>query len=301
MRLATVLALPLILVCTAIVHAQELTPSQKNLAYDDQNPAQVLDVYFADSDQPLPAMIYIHGGGWEAGSKNKVPEWLQRGVRENLFSVVAVEYRFTQVAPHPAQTNDCLRAIQFTRQHCKQWNIDPSRLCATGGSAGGHLSLYVALHDDVADPEATDAVQKESSRVACAVGFAGPTDWNLLSELEHKHPAYRKLIGYEPGTPYSKLDADRMNDVSPLSFVSEDDPPIMIIHGDADTIVPVQHATRLHKQLESLGVETELIIVEGAGHEVAGAGGNASRSPAFIKQAEAFVEQIFASDNTSTK
>lgn len=294
MRLPVFATLSLITIIFTAAHAEEPKPSYKDIAYDDQDPAQVLDVYLAESDQALPAMIYFHGGGWEAGSKSRVPAWLQRGVRENRFSVVAVEYRFTQVAPHPAQTNDCLRAIQFTRQHSKKWNIDPSRLCATGGSAGGHLSLYVALHDDVASPKATDPVQRESSRVACAVGFAGPTDWNLLSELEHNHPAYRKLIGHEPGTSFKNMDADRMKAVSPLSFVSEDDPPIMIVHGGADTIVPVQHAHRLHKQLESVGVKTELVVVDGAGHAIAGAGGAATQSPPFIKRAEAFVEQVFS-------
>ena len=288
------LALPLNLVLFATVSAQHLKLTYANVAYDDKDSAQVVDAYLAQSDEPLPAMIYIHGGGWAAGSKSKLPAWLQRGVRENRFSVVAVEYRFTQVAPHPAQTNDCLRAIQFTRLQSKKWNIDPHRLCATGGSAGGHLSLYVALHDDVSNPEATDLVQRESSRVACAVGFAGPTDWNLLASIEHNHPAYRVLIGHKPGTPFAELKSDQVKDVSPFSFVSKDDPPIMIVHGDADTIVPIEHARRLYERLKATGIQSELIVVEGASHAIAGAGGASPVSPPFIKRAESFVEQVFA-------
>lgn len=275
--------------------AQGISATHRNVAYDDKDPAQVLDVYLAEEDMPLPAMIHIHGGGWDAGSKNNVPAWLLRGVREGRFSVVSVEYRFTRVAPHPAQTNDCLRAIQFVRQHCMQWGIDPKRLGVTGGSAGGHLSLYVALHDDIGQEDASDPVERESSRVAGAVGFAGPTDWNLLAAIKHEHPAYRKLLGYEPGTPLADMKAESVKDVSPLSFVSDDDPPIMIVHGDADNIVPVEHAERLHKQLKKVGVRTELVIVKDGNHGVAGAGGASQTAPAYVKQAEVFVKKLFTS------
>ncbi len=238
--------------------------------------AQLLDVYFAASPsgkvETKPAMIYFHGGGWNAGSKNKIPVFLATGLREGLFHVVAVEYRFTNVAPHPAQTNDCMRAIQFVRKNAAQWHINPKKLGVTGGSAGGHLSLWVALHDDFADPDSDDPVERQSSRVACAVPFAGPTDWSLLSTIKHIHPAYRQLIGYKPGTPASEMDEAKMKDVSPVTFVSKDDPPILIFHGDADVIVPYEHATVLKEKLKAAGVVHELHTVEGGNHGIAGAG-----------------------------
>lgn len=243
-----------------------------DVAYHNDHPAQCLDVYLADSDKPTPAMIHIHGGGWRAGSKKNVPGWLKNLVAEGRLSVVSVEYRFTDVATHPAQVNDCQRAIQFVRQNAKQWNIDTTRMGVTGGSAGGHLSAYVALHDDVAKPDAKDPVARFSSRVACAVSFAGPTDWTLLSSIEHRHPAYRQLIGFEPGTAPDKLDSRLVKDVSPISFASKDDPPIMQVHGDKDAIVPIQHASNLHSKLESIGVMSQLVIIPGGNHGVAGAG-----------------------------
>ena len=257
----------------------------KNIAYDDVHAAQKLDVYLVESDEPMPVMVYIHGGGWSAGSKNHVPGWLMDGMREGRFSVVSVEYRFTDIAPHPAQVNDCMRAIQFVRHNAADWNIDPERIGVTGGSAGGHLSLYVALHDEVADADSENRVERRSSRVKCAVSFAGPTDWSLLSELEHKHPAYRQLIGYEPGTPAEDMDAKAKEDVSPISFASEDDPPIMQVHGDNDDIVPIEHARNMHERLNSVDVESELVIIEGANHGVAGAG------PQVVERASAFVEE----------
>jgi acetyl esterase/lipase len=230
-------------------------------------------------------MIYIHGGGWRAGSKNRIPGWLAKAVQEGWLSVVSVEYRFTDVAPHPAQVDDCVRAIQFVRHNAAKWNIDPQRIGVTGGSAGAHLSLWVALHDDAADANSTDPIARHSSRVACAVSFAGPTDWSLLAELEHKHPAYRQLLGYEPGTPADQMDAKAKADVSPISFASKDDPPVMQVHGDKDVIVPIKHARNMSKRLKSLGVASELVVVEGANHGVAGAGPQVTeRAKTFVKK-----------------
>lgn len=271
--------------CTAVTAQQEeeLVPTHKDVAYDDEHAAQVLDVYLAQSEQPTPVMVFIHGGGWRAGSKSRVPVFLQQGVQEGSYSVVSVEYRFTDVAPHPAQVNDCLRAIQFVRHKASEWNIDPQRIGVTGGSAGGHLSLYVALHDDAARPDSDDPVERQSSRVSCAVSFAGPTDWSLLKSIDHKHPAFRQLLGYEPGTPAAKMDADALKDVSPISFASADDPPVMLIHGDQDDIVPLEHASRLHERLKDIGAASELVVVEDAKHNVAGA------SPMVAARAAEFV------------
>jgi len=270
-----------------------LKPTLKNIAYGGEDSAQVLDVYQPESQQPTPVVVHIHGGGWRGGSKNSVPAYLLRAVQEGWLSVVSVEYRFTDVATHPAQVNDCMRAIQFVRSQASEWNIDPTRLGVTGGSAGGHLTLWIALHDDVADPKSDDPVEKESSRVSCAVGFAGPTDWSLLGEIEHAHPAYRQLVGYEPGTPAEEMASERMTDVSPISFASKDDPPILIVHGDADSTVPVEHAERLQAALDKISADSELLIVEGGKHDVAGAGDKNGA----IRATEFFKEHLLGADS----
>jgi acetyl esterase/lipase len=270
--------------CTP-VQTPGVAPTHKDVAYDNAHPAQKLDVYLAKSDKPTAVMVYIHGGGWQAGSKNQVPDWLMNAVREGWLSVVSVEYRFIDVAPHPAQVNDCIRAVQFVRHNAAKWNIDPRRVGVTGGSAGGHLALWVALHDDAANPKSNDPVERQSSRVACAVSFAGPTDWSLLSELEHAHPAFRQLLGYKPGTPADEMDAKAKKDVSPISFVSRDDPPIMQVHGDKDNVVPFKHARTMHERLTNAGVKSELVIIEGADHGVAGANLQvAARAATFVRE-----------------
>lgn len=264
---------------------QQPTPNHRDVAYDDDHESQKLDVYTIDSERPAPAMIYIHGGGWRAGSKNRIPGWLAKGLADQRFAVVSIEYRFTNVKPHPAQVHDCVRAVQFVRHTAKQWNIDPQRLGVTGGSAGGHLSLWLALHDDMADPDSDDPVRQQSSRVSCAISFAGPTDWSLLSdpELKHLHPAYRQLLGYEPGTDAAKMSDELKADVSPITHASKDDPPVLQVHGSADQIVPLRHANRLHERLQKLGVTSQLQTVPNASHSVAGAGPQVSdRAVAFV-------------------
>ncbi len=274
-----------LLASSGVASAQRATPTHKDIAYDNTHPAQKLDVYLAKSKAPTAVMIYIHGGGWRAGSKKNVPAWLTTAVREGWLSVVSVEYRFTNVAPHPAQVNDCTRAVQFVRQNAAKWNIDTERMGVTGGSAGAHLSLWVALHDDTAKVDSADPIARQSSRVACAISFAGPTDWSLLKEIEHRHPAYRQLLGYQPGTAVDKMDAKKMADVSPISFASKDDPPILLVHGDNDNIVPFAHAKKMNTRLKDIGVRTELVVIKGAPHSVAGAAGKVSqRAAEFIRE-----------------
>lgn len=264
---------------------EAVPPSLKDVSYGPHK-AQAVDVYLPKSDKPTPAMIHIHGGGWRGGSKQHVPSFLKRAVAEGWLAVVSVEYRFTDVAVHPAQTNDCLRAVQFVRSKAKEWNIDPTRLGATGGSAGGHLTMFVASHDDLADSVSEDPVARQSSRVQCAVPFAGPSDWSLLSTIKHDHPAYRQLIGYEPGTPEGDMKEARKREVSPITYVSADDPPMMIVHGDADVIVPFAHAEVMFKRLKAVGVEVDLVTIEGGKHWVSGADFPAAGNKAlpFIKK-----------------
>lgn len=256
----------------------------KDVSYGEHK-AQAIDVYLANTKEPAPVMIYIHGGGWHAGTKNRVPHYLLKANKEGWLTVVSVEYRFTMVKIHPAQVNDCSRAIQLVRHNAKKWNIDPKRIGVTGGSAGGHLSSYVALRDELAKPDSEDPVERQSSRVLFAMPFAGPMSWGLLEKINHSHPGYYELIGHKPRTPFDQLDPEKMKDVSPLNFVSADDPPILIIHGDADKVVPFEHAKVLEDALKKVNVPVELVTIKGGRHGVAGAGGSAStRADAYMRE-----------------
>src|SRR5882672_1272718 len=133
---------------------------------------QVLDFYQAKSDKPTPVVFYIHGGGWSNGDKKINPkQFLDKGI-----SVAAINYRFVQhgveenvVPPVKAPLEDAARALQFVRSKAGEWNIDKKRIGATGGSAGGCSSLWLAFHDDMADPTSKDPIARESTRLYCAV------------------------------------------------------------------------------------------------------------------------------------
>ena len=136
-----------------------------------KHPRQVLDFYQAKSDKPTPVVFYIHGGGWQAGDKKINPKpFLDKGI-----SVVAINYRYVKNGveekiepPVKAPLEDAARALQFVRSKAKEWNIDKKRIGATGGSAGGCSSLWLAFHDDMADPNSKDPIARESTRLYCA-------------------------------------------------------------------------------------------------------------------------------------
>src|SRR5215204_6057650 len=124
----------------------------------------VLDLWKAKSDKPTPLVVYIHGGGFRAGSKEgyNSSALLAKGI-----SVMAINYRLSPEVAFPAHYMDCARAIQYARGHAKEWNIDPKRIGATGGSAGAGTSLWIGFHDDMADPKNGDPVLRESTRLSC--------------------------------------------------------------------------------------------------------------------------------------
>ncbi|MEO5961705.1 MAG: alpha/beta hydrolase, partial [Opitutaceae bacterium] len=143
-----------------------------NVAYG-VHPRQVLDFWKAPSAKPTPVVLHIHGGGWEAGSKSP-----PRGINEYLaagISVVAISYRYTWQAqaegvtpPVMAPLQDAARALQFVRSKAEEWNLDKKRIGATGGSAGACSSLWLAFHNDMADPKSPDPIARESTRLYCA-------------------------------------------------------------------------------------------------------------------------------------
>ncbi len=225
-----------------------------------------LDAFLVKSEKPTPVLIFIHGGGWMEGDKRGVPGPLKSQLLDAGISVVSINYRLSRQAPYPAQVDDCTRAVQFVRSKAKEWNINPDRVGLMGPSAGGHLSLWVGLHDDRKKPDSPDPVERESSRVRCIVNYFGPTDFRLLRWLEHRHPAYMLLFGQEPGKPADKIPQSLIEAASPITYVSSDDPPVFTAHGAADIIVPQKHALLLVEKLKEKGIETETYFLEGGDH-----------------------------------
>lgn len=163
-------------------------PTLANIAYGTHE-RQVLDFYRAKSDKPTPLVFFIHGGGWQAGDKSRVSgvtEYLAAGI-----SVVSINYRYVSQAqaagikpPVKAPLEDAARALQFVRSKAQEWNINPQRIGATGGSAGGASTCWLCTHDDMANPTSPDPVARESTRLLCGAPLGAQTcfDPQLLRE-----------------------------------------------------------------------------------------------------------------------
>jgi len=237
-----------------------------------------LDAYLVESDNPTPVLIFIHGGAWRKGDKKDLFEFLEEPLFDAGISIVSINYRLTDVAPYPAQVDDCTRAVQFLRSKAKEWRINPDRIALMGGSAGGHLSLWVGLHDDRKKPASPDPVERQSSRVSCIVNYYGVTDFrpwrilvmadDLLSFLSKTGNlrAFMMLFGRKPDDPASSVPKSLVEEASPITYVTSDDPPVFTAHGTGDTSCPYQQALVLIKKLKEKGVEAENYLLEGGNH-----------------------------------
>jgi len=242
-----------------------------------KHPRQVLDFYPAKSDTPTPVVFHIHGGGWQNGDKATNP----KPFNDKGISVVAINYRYVKNGveekvepPVKAPLSDAARALQFIRSKAKEWNLDKKRIGATGGSAGGCSSLWLALHDDMADPSSTDPIARESTRLYCAAVNGAQTSLDP-KELREWMPNY-SYGAHAFGLPnlqtvLEKRDAvlPWIKEYSPIEHASKDDPPIGLFYGgdkDAKKGDSPKDATHspllgflLEEKLKTLGVDVILV------------------------------------------
>jgi acetyl esterase/lipase len=224
----------------------------------------------------MPVILNIHGGGWSAGSKDSVYDSAIACVQTGM-AVISVEYRLTGEACFPAQLHDLKAAVRWVRANASVYNFDPDHIGCLGGSAGGHLASILAVTGDQTDLEGDGGNAGYSSRVqACLDGFGVSDFQNLGADLVTINPT--RGTGGEwsvdnANSSESKLvgaglqeDPDRTNAASPITFVTSDDPPFMIIHGEIDDIIPIAQSERLDELLRSVGVTSSLTRVADHGH-----------------------------------
>ena len=236
-----------------------------------------LDFWRAEGEGPRPLLVYIHGGGWRAGTKNlqrgQVDPFLAKGI-----SVASVTYRFTPANPLPAPVHDAARAIQFIRSKAAEWNLDKGRIALTGGSAGACTSMWLLLHDDLADSKASDPVLRESTRVSAAAVAAGQTSidpkviepWlgpNVLLHLMIPN-AVGESSSVAALANYEKHAAD-YREFSPINHVSAGDPALLMTYG-SDMTLPSKDAghgihhpvygVKMKEACDTAGVECHLLI-----------------------------------------
>jgi acetyl esterase/lipase len=241
------------------------------------HPRQVLDFYQAKSEKPTPVVFYIHGGGWQAGDKKTNPQaFLDKGI-----SVVAINYRYTKhgvedkvVPPVKAPLYDAARALQFVRSKAAEWNIDKKRIGATGGSAGGCSSLWLAFHDDLADPKSSDPVARESTRLYCAAVNGAQTSLDP-KELREWMPNYSYGAHAFGLANFQSLFDNRekvlkwIKEYSPIALATKDAPPIGLFYGGdknakvGDSPKDPTHSPilgiKLEEKLKALGVDVILV------------------------------------------
>jgi acetyl esterase len=204
----------------------------------------VIDLWKAKSDKPTPLVVYIHGGGFRAGDKSTLDATLLAKCLDAGISVAAINYRFSQHAAFPAPMLDGGRAVQFIRSKAKDWNIDKTRIAATGGSAGAGISLWLAFKDDLADPKSDDPVARESTRLSCAAVLGAQSSYDprwikeKIGGKAHEHPALMPFYGLKA----DELDTPKAHklyeEASPINFVSKDDPPVFLFYNEPKGPLP---------------------------------------------------------------
>ena len=225
-----------------------------------------LDLYLPTQqpEEPVPLVIWVHGGGWRAGTKDQT---LAPSALGEDYAIASVDYRLSDVAIFPAQIHDIKAAVRWLRAHAHDYGFDPQRFGAWGSSAGGHMVALLGVTCGNPDVEGTVGdYLDESSCVQAVCDFYGPTDFLSLMEQRGVGPMRRPMAedlllgGLVEDVPELAALA------SPITHISPDDPPFLIMHGSDDGLVPVEQSMAFDEMLRATGIDTTLHIVEGAGH-----------------------------------
>lgn len=226
---------------------------------------QKLDLYLPEQGEDFPLIIWVHGGAFRMGSKeDKVPlAYLAAG-----YAVASINYRLSQHAIFPAQIEDCKAAVRWLRAQAQRFNLDPRRFGAWGESAGGHLVAMLGVTGAVKEFEVGENLE-ESSHVEAVVDYFGPTDF--LQMDAHRLPD--GMVHDAPDSPESELvggpiqeNEDKVARANPITYVTQDAAPFLIVHGEVDPLVPHHQSELLAAMLKRSGVAVSFYTVKGGGH-----------------------------------
>jgi len=243
-----------------------------------------LDLYLPEGTGPAPLLVFVHGGGWEAGSKAGMP---LGGLVERGFAVASVDFRPASKAPFPGQVHEIKAAVRFLRASAKQYGYDASRIGIVGVSSGGHLAAMVGTTNG--DPELEGSLGDhagESSAVQAIVSYFGAANLTtILAQstpfgLGVREPALTRLLGSLP-----KDNEAAARKASPVFYVDARDPPLFMFHGDQDPQMPINQSHELEGAYEKQGAAVEFVVVHGAAH-----GGDAFYLPQNLEQVEKFLD-----------
>ena len=226
--------------------------------------AMTMDVY-RPAEPNGAAILFMMSGGWF--SRWAPPEQTQvrfQPYLEQGFSMIAVRHGSSPKYTIPEIVPDVRRAVRFVRKHADRWQLDPDRLGVMGGSAGGHLALMLGTTGDDGVADATDELDKSSSRVAAVVALVPPTDLRVaVWDAPESLPAYRNF-------PALDLPLEQAGQYSPLAQVTPEDAPALVIMGGKDDLVPPRHGQWIAEAFQRENVDHKLIILPEAGHGLGG-------------------------------
>ena len=260
--------------------------TQRDLVYERVNGAVLtLDLYCPEKvSGSLPVIVWIHTGGWSKGRKERCPAV---ALVQDGYAVASIDYRLTSTAPFPAQIEDCKAAVRWLRANASTYHLDPGHIGVWGHSAGGHLAALLGTSGGVRELEGTGDNMSYSSRVQAVCDVAGPSDLvRLYQEASQSRGDKSGKVMYDVAALVggsTEKNITTATAASPIHYVSKDDPPFLIIHGENDATIPVTQAESFAAALKAAGVETTLEIAPGRGH---GAGG-----PKFQPMIKAFFDK----------
>lgn len=224
--------------------------------------ALTMDVYQPEQGNGAGVLFMVSGGWFSKWAPPRQAMGLLKPLLDKGFTVFAVRHGSSPKYVVPEIVEDVRRSVRFVRLNADDYGVDPKRLGVCGFSAGGHLSLVLGTMSDEGDPDSKDKVLQVSDRVAAVVAYFPPTDLR---------PYVKPTSPYRKNFPALRFDPNDASDVSPLLHTSDDDPPTLMIHGDKDTLVPLWHSEKMCVALKAKGIESELLVIEGAGHGFGGA------------------------------
>jgi len=247
------------------------SPDMANVAYGEHT-RNVMDVWKAKSDQPTPLLVFIHGGGFRGGSKEAIQAGLLEGCVKAGISVASINYRLSPEVAFPAHYMDSARAIQFARSKAKEWNIDPKRVAASGGSAGAGTSLWIGFHDDMADPNSSDPVLRESTRLSCMVVFGAQSTYDprvikrIIGGRAHEHPALEGFYGLKPDELGTEKAHKAYEAAAAINYLNAGDPPVLAFYNEPRGPLPddaapgqgihhINFGTHLKEKMDPLKIE----------------------------------------------
>ena len=237
------------------------TPTQDGLIYSTTGGETLTMDYYAPKGNGVhPIAILIHGGGYQRGnSKSGSEAYCADFLAPAGYAVFSINYRLAPKYPYPYMVYDVERAIRYIRHNAKQWNGDPHKIALVGGSAGGFLSNMVGLLGAPGNPKATDPVDRESAKVQAVVTLYAQSSFATVPLNKDVHALLDPLI-QEKGL------SEALKEPSPITYVTKNAPPFLLIQGDKDEYIPFSEDTNLQTALRKVNVRCDLIRIPGGAH-----------------------------------